>query len=376
MTRETLELIAPDRKKHAAELYDLIGKVFSTGVAGYYGFRDLCRTNYIGHSHYDWAASRIGLLGGRIVTHYGVWGYDMRIGSATVRCGGIGAVATDADYRKRGLMAKTVVASIEAMRTCGYDVSILFGITNFYDKFGYVRAWSRISDAIGIDRLTKERPRHRVLKVSDLTREDIAAIYAHEHAGLTGTAVRPTYRAAGGAWKRWAGWRWVDKRGRTLGYVTGRPNDGTLECYEAGGDPDEAMRVLAMLARRHVCREVKFVDVHENTPILRKMRRGDCTTTVNSRRNGGPMIRTIHLASSLEKMRGELSRRLKRSPLATWRGALLVDDVREKVTLKIADGKVAVAAKPSKTKHVIRGGDAVAQLLIGTNEPAETVEAA
>jgi len=374
MARSALELIAPDKKKHAVKLYDLIGKVFS-GSGGYYRFRDLCRTNYIGRSHYDWETSRIGILDGTIVTHYGVWGYGMRIGSGVVRCAGVGAVATSADHRKRGFMKETALASMAAMREAGYDMSILFGIRDFYDKYGYVRAWSRISDTVNVGRLGKERPSHRVLKMSNLAREDVREIYTREHARLTGTAVRPTYLSPGGAWCRWGGWRWVDRRGRTLGYVTGQAKDREFECYEVGGDADEALRVLVMLARRHGCREVKFVDVHEKTPIIRKVRRGDCTTTVNRHKNGGPMMCTINLESSLRKMCRELSRRLRQSPLANWRGKLVVADSRDKVTLAITGGRVTVA-KPAKTKHAIRGSDEIVQLLIGTQEPEETVDAA
>jgi len=38
-------------------------------------------------------------------------------------------------------MAKTVAATIEAMSQVGYDMTVLFGIPDFYHRFGYVRAW-------------------------------------------------------------------------------------------------------------------------------------------------------------------------------------------------------------------------------------------
>ena len=373
MKEDGIQFRSPDRRKDRDEMFDMIAKVFSH--AGYYNFRDHCRHGYIGgNRYYDWDASQIGILDGAIVTHYGVWGYDMRIGAATVRCGGIGAVATHGDYRKRGLMAKTVDASIDAMKACGYDMSILFGIPNFYHKFGYVRSWSRVSYAVRVELLARERPNVKPKKFRDMTRGDIEAIYTREHAGLTGTAVRPTYGKAGRGWHKWQGYFWTDRRGRTIGYVMTNVRDGALECYEVGGGADEALRVLAMLARKLGCRELKFVDVHAETPIMKKVRRGDCTTTINNRKSGGPMMRTIDLASSLRKMCGELSRRLKKSDLADWRGNLLIADAREKVTLAVANGQVSVA-KAAKTKHAIRGGDEIAQLLIGTDAPAETVEA-
>jgi predicted N-acetyltransferase YhbS len=129
-------VIAPDRRKHADAVIDLMGKALPQG-RGYYWMRDACRDVYLLRAHYDWRPSRIGLISNRVVTHFGIWDYQMRVGSARVRVGGVGGVATDADYRKRGLMDRTARASMEAMRAQGYDVSLLFGIDDFYHRFGY-----------------------------------------------------------------------------------------------------------------------------------------------------------------------------------------------------------------------------------------------
>ena len=56
---------------------------------------------------------------------------------------------------------------------------------------------------------------------------------------------------------------------------------------------------------------------------------------------------TIDLPSALDKMCGELSRRLANSHMSTWRGDLLVSDPRQKVTLVIDRSKVKLAA-PSR----------------------------
>jgi GNAT superfamily N-acetyltransferase len=150
MKSSEFQVIPPDRLRHLDEMSDLMAKVFSD--VGYFEFRNQCRRWYVNHSHYDWRVSRIGILDGRIITHYGVWGYDMRIGSAVVRAGGIGGVATHGDFRRRGFMARTVRASLDAMRGNGYDITILFGINDFYHGFGYVlfpnehpqlRVWDR-----------------------------------------------------------------------------------------------------------------------------------------------------------------------------------------------------------------------------------------
>ena len=79
MPDKALIVVPPDPRKHREEMFDLVSKTFSQG--GYFDFMRYCRKGYIDHSNYSYAASRIGLMDGRIVTHWGVWDHRMRIGS-------------------------------------------------------------------------------------------------------------------------------------------------------------------------------------------------------------------------------------------------------------------------------------------------------
>ena len=373
MEKDTLKVVAPDRRKHADGLIDLVAKVFGGG--GYFRMRDYCRRAYLLRGHYDWGVSRIGMLGSHVVTHWGVWDYLMRIGTARVRVGGIGCVATDGDCRKRGLMARTVPASIEAMREAGYDFSILFGIDDFYHRFGYVRAWSDTTYVVATADLPMERPASRPRKFAVRHRDDIARSYEREHAGMTGTAIRPTYLQEPHP-GRFDGRLWTDAKGGTVGYVVTRPAGGSLECVEAGGDVEACLCVVGGLARKAGAGEVRFATFPYASGIARRLRDGNCREERYHRRRGGCMVLTIRLASALEKMRGELSRRLRGSHMAGWRGRLAIADARDRVMLVIDRGQVRLAPPAGRPKHAIRGGDEIAQLLIGTDEPDEIVAAA
>ena len=365
--------IPPDAA-HWQAMLDLVSRVFSG--SGYWEFLNGCRQWYIEGSHYDVGASRIGILDRRVVTHWGVWDYRMRIGRCAVRVGGIGAVSTHGECRQRGLMFRTGQDSIQAMRRLGYDFTILFGIRGFYHRFGYVRAWPEQGfnmNTPDVEISTRgQAPTMRRFGLMD--REGVDRLYNRYHAGLTGTAIRPTYTTPkadfGGA--KYHGWLWPSGR-RPGGFVVVCPRENALNLIDEAGEPEDVLAALGKLAAKHRCREIRM-GLHADSALARLLRRLSCRVEMHYFRDGGPMIRTINLPSALRKIAPELSRRLKSSTLAAWRGALLVADSRERAMLKIDRGRLAVGP-PAKTAHAVRGGDEVARLLIGSAEPEEVVEA-
>ena len=258
MTRKKTNLIItpPDREKEREEIFELISKVFS-GHKNYYQWQRYLREAYIDPSHYDWSVSRIGRVKDKIVTHYGVWDYQMRIGSAHVRTGGVGVVATDDEWRRQGLLSRTALDSIEAMREAGYHFSILFGLRNFYHQFGYVRAWSEPTYRVWYGDLPDEKPKPAVRSFQPVRRDDVEKIYNREHRGLTGTAVRPTYTQINNVYDC-QGLLWRGQANRVVGYVYYHMRFKDLEILESGGDVDQTLRVVAMLMRKHRVDEAIF----------------------------------------------------------------------------------------------------------------------
>jgi len=370
---DRLVLSAPDRAAHGDAICDMLARVFSDR-GGYERWRDLCRNAWILPGHYDWQTARVGLLGDRLVTHWGVWNRRMRIGSAAVRVAGVGGVATEGAYRGRGYMDRTAQAALSAMRDAGYHLSILFGIPDFYDRYGYVRAWPLVVYAVDLKDLPSVRPGVHLRRFEPVPRDDVDRLYNRTHRGLTGTAVRPTC-AEGTLAANAEGYRWADADGRTRGYVVTEVQGDVFRCLEAAGDTDEVLRVLAHLARRGVFREVRLHTIHEQTPLMKRLRRGNCRAEIHYYRSCRAQVRLINLPAALEAMQDELARRLRASPLATWRGRLVVADARDAATLVINRSRVRVEPG-GRSKHALRGGEEVAQLLLGTDAPEAVAEAA
>src|SRR2546423_11139250 len=77
------------------------------------------------------------LLDGKSVS--GLWLLDlrMRIGESFVRMGGIAGVGTSEEHRNRGYSRRVLEHSTRWMEENEFDCAILFGIDDFYHKFGY-----------------------------------------------------------------------------------------------------------------------------------------------------------------------------------------------------------------------------------------------
>jgi len=372
-----LVVVAPDPRKHRDELMDMLSKVFSGG--GYFRMLDNCLKGYIVGSRYDWSTSRIGILDGRIVTHWGVWDYQMRIGSARVRTAGSGMVATHGRYQRRGLMDRTIRQAIPAMDEAGYDVSVLFGIRDFYHRFGYVRAWPERAWVVKVNDLPRERPsiRPNRLPKGGMMRQ-VEDLYNHTYALATGTAVRPTFLRRND--RKDKGWCWCDRTGRITGYAIVQGWADKPEVLESAGDAEQLLRVLGMLCRRERVEEIRFVDLPWESPLRRRLSAGTARLETQYVRSGKAMIRNINLQRTITKLASELTRRLGRSGLADWTGKLTIADHGQKAGLEIVRGKVHAADKvgwqgkndpgDSKVRRAwIHGGWEVASLLIGADNP-------
>jgi predicted acetyltransferase len=60
----------------------------------------------------------------------------VRVGSAGLKMAGIAGVWTVEDYRRQGYASRVMWSAIEEMKRRRYNVSILFGIEDFYHRYG------------------------------------------------------------------------------------------------------------------------------------------------------------------------------------------------------------------------------------------------
>lgn len=358
-----------DAAQHLMPISRLMSEAFANGQ-----YVDEISRKYIGSDHYDWNTTRLIWDGDRLVHHWGVWGYPMRVGSARLKVAGIGAVVTVESHRKRGLMTGAAHASIQAMRENGYDLSILRG--RHYVRFGYARAWNYVTYRLKADEIPPvgDPPPYETLGPDRM--DAINTLYNQSHAALSGTAVRPTYRML--AADDMSVYGWLGDDGMLEGYVRAVPMSAgegqqTLQCLEAAGDPVRGLAVLASLFQQGGYETLTFFTLSYRHPILKIIRRGACIIEDRYFDISGWRVRLINLQSALEKLRPALETRLQNSRFADWSGALHLDAGEQHATLEIAAGTAQITDSPPG-EHIIHGGPAIARLLIGSDDPVEIME--
>lgn len=366
MAASDYQITSPNPDKHLLPIARLSADVFSEGK-----YVDQFSQNYIGNSHYDWDTSRIVLDGDRLIHHWGVWGYLMRVESVELKVGGVGAVVTHPDYRKQGWMHRAARSSFDAMLQAGYDLSVLRG--RHYSRIGYARAWNYVTYRIKLEDLPglpSARP-YRPLGAEEVGQMDV--LYNRAHAGYTGTAVRPTYR------NRYPGdigvYAWFDEGGKLEGYIRALPDEDDLKallCLEAAGDPLQGLAALGEIFKGGSYERLACFGLPHDHPMLQRLRKGACIVEDRYFDLGGWRVKVINLKSTLQKLAPLFEERLAGSPYAAWQGDLLLDGGEQKATLYINRGKVQLM-DPVSSENVLHAGANLGRFLIGSDEPAEII---
>jgi predicted acetyltransferase len=129
--------------------------------------------------------------GDKTLSGLGVYDRDIRIEDRVIRLGGIGGVGTPPEHRMKGYARYVLDASIAFMRGEGFHLSALYGIPDFYTRWGFAPALpeSRVTIRTCDAELAPSR-----LAVRQMTPDDaraVAGLYAEVNATRTGTVLRP-----------------------------------------------------------------------------------------------------------------------------------------------------------------------------------------
>jgi predicted acetyltransferase len=326
--------------------------------------------------------------------------FTIHIGVAKVRMDGIGGVGTDDEHRNRGYSRRVLEAAIQQMRSGDAALSMLYGIRDFYPKFGFATT--------GPDHLVvlTDLKRHHALPtgwtVRPFTARDlptVQALYGRNATETVGAAVRP---AEGGVWTRLL--ESTDASGRAGCRVLEGP-DGAVHAYvwrarwcwyvNHALEPNyedslvlgEVMadRPLAADAALAACRlwaleeagnrTVKQVvlALPPNGVLAAAAMRQDARFIQNYGACGGSMARVLSVPRLLEALRPELQARLQAAH-NTFTGSLVLETDIGSAALQITPEHVMVAEAQdagSDGLHVTLPQAELARLALGAFPPAD-----
>ena len=280
----------------------------------------------------------------------------LRIGCAKVRIGGIGGVGTNEKHRLKGYASLVMDESTVFMADKNYDIGFLYGIQDFYHRFGYGVAFVSPVLSVKTDDLLSAKTvlPTRVMKKTDGL--ELARLYNRLNARKTATAVRTP------SWQHFHISANFNKPGKTVlvlnpggriaGYATYAVHDERFVISEIGGTGNTVFETLAAVLRRRARRSgIETLTFHLplEDPFAAFCARYGSRMEIRSPRNSGPMARIIHLRPLMEKLVPEFNCRLKTSQLS-WEGVLALETDIGTVGLDINNGSVAITQGQSKVK--------------------------
>ncbi|MHB9032073.1 MAG: GNAT family N-acetyltransferase [Anaerolineae bacterium] len=294
----------------------------------------------------------------------------IRIGSTPLRMGGIGDVSTRRAHRERGYARMMLEDSVAFMKEAGYHFSALFGIPNFYPKFGFTPGLPGVDSSLWTRDAECIKGCYPIRPMQPEDRPRVAEIYEHMNATRTFSCVRnpATWQGfrIGAGWNDRIGAFVVLRGDEIIGYASYDLDPWRCAFGEVGySTPDAWSTILAEAGRQALEKRVEKLAIHApaDDPIIQYARRYGCTTTLSYARNAHGMVRLIDQADALRQVQPLLKQRLEASQVA-WRGSLLF-------ATQLSADIVALGAGPVVTINLPE--TLLAQWLVGYREVSESL---
>ena len=280
----------------------------------------------------------------------GLWIHDLTVHfgrGVRLRMGGIGGVGTKEEYRMRGFARRVMEFSNRWMLENGFDIAALFGIRDFYERWGYAPALPEFWLAVDV-RYLPDEPKLKVVPYSDEHREAVVELYERNNEGRMCSVVR--------AVEFWRGFSkgtsfrveadpvvLLDGEGKVRGYISFDATGERTNVAEVGYSDGSVFESMAAAMRRRAegrgHGEV-WLAIPPDHPFAIYLRRFGCRASATFNRSGGGMMRIINLKTTFDRMAPELERRLKRSGMWGWEGEFYVKTDIGTLRLRVSRGRV------------------------------------
>lgn len=328
------------------------------------------------HPLHDGQLSRVGWWREQVVGHVGVLRMQVRLGSARLAFAGIAGVCADPRARNRGIASDLMKDSLVASRQAGLSFSVLFGIHNFYHRFGFVPAWAKHTITAKVGDLPGT-PHWRARKAGKADVPKMFEHYERLYGAMDGSAVREP--------------RLFLRRKKDAVFILQGPHKadwayavfrtpmgdggGLLHLLEASGNGADWPEAVLHQAARHAGKvqqeEVTFA-LPAAHPVCWQMTFRNATAKIEYARNGAAMAAVLDFAGLARAMAPEWCRLASTAgtPVPREGLAIRLRDEYYRWWPNRADGRTEqMSAMPRKID--VEFNDALARLVMGYGEPDE-----
>lgn len=307
-----LEIRGVANRDEQRQLHDLISKVHEPDYFRSVRWLD---TAGVGFPGFRQEHSRVALLKGQLVGGLRMTSHTIRIGEARLRMGGLGWVTTSPEHREKGLARALVDDILYYMKEHGYHVSMLFGIPNFYHKFGYTTALAEYNVKVQVGELSDVKaPGYRLRKGKPGDISAINKIHSLHEDEIACSLIRERAHVS----NQWRDWEQVqvltNEKGRVFAYFVPRMLEQELVLDEVGvlkwEDCAALLDACAKLAHKAYRERIRFRVPPEHVVSRYLLQYRSFHETCLTREEGG-MLAVINPLETLESMLPEWESRLQ-----------------------------------------------------------------
>jgi predicted acetyltransferase len=292
---------------------------------------------------------------------------------------GIGGVYTEGEHRMKGYMRYLFEDTVRYMTEQGYDVSLLFGIPDFYNKFGYATSLAKhqvkvaTRDAEDAESAASRFADYKQRQIEPADMPEVLALYNAENAIRTGTISRDPEEFT--EFRKGSSWRsgtesclWEDASGALAGYAVWDKDRRAVKIVEVGADDDALFPVmLAAFARQAVEKRCEAVELYlpPDHAFAEYVQRWGAVWEIEHPRYSDGMMRILNLPELFEKLVPELSRRLVMARSMSDTASVSLKTDLGAVTLFANEGEVRVDRGTSSAATLALPQHALMQLIVG-----------
>jgi predicted acetyltransferase len=294
------------------------------------------------------------MLDDKPISGLGIVDLRMRIGDIPVRCGGIAGVYTKREHQSKGYSRQVLEDSNVFMREAGYHLAALFGIPNYYPKFGYASSLIDCEVTMAVRDAETAPSRYPVREFQPQDARPIAAIYESANQARTGSIVRDLatwtgFRLGSGWTNRVSAFVVLDGE-QVIGYASYNLDLRRYGIGELGyTTPAAYSTILAHAAQCALERRLENITLHlpPDDPFLTYARRYGCETKLSYARHSNGMVRIINQSALLGLVQPLFVRRMQTAGLGDWSGTLVFrTDLGEDRLVFGTGGRTLVAELP------------------------------